>query len=270
MKCKQYNIIATFIFMLSFLCLFPQKVSAQQTKSNNTQASVQSQASIRLNKAGSVVERGQKVKLKARISNSRSKKVVWKSSKRRVATVNRNGQVIARGKGTAVITAKIAGTNVYAQSVVTMRVRTTGYCNCRSCAGKWAGCATASGTRPKEKRTIAVDKHLIHLGTKVKIDGKNQRTVLSPEEIEDIIHTFNNFESKDDFSVVVDYEKIEQKKCSFSAGQYFEVKIEYVELTQEEFKAKMDGYTEKLTELFAEGNALQAEIMEQLKKVKYE
>ena len=26
------------------------------------------------------------------------------------------------------------------------------------------------------------------LGTKVKIDGKNQRTVLSPEEIEDIIH----------------------------------------------------------------------------------
>ncbi len=156
MKCKQYNIIATFIFMLSFLCLFPQKVSAQQTKSNNTQASVQSQASIRLNKAGSVVERGQKVKLKARISNSRSKKVVWKSSKRRVATVNRNGQVIARGKGTAVITAKIAGTNVYAQSVVTvknyitMRVRTTGYCNCRSCAGKWAGCATASGTRPKE------------------------------------------------------------------------------------------------------------------------
>ena len=97
MKCKQYNIIATFIFMLSFLCLFPQKVSAQQTKSNNTQASVQSQASIRLNKAGSVVERGQKVKLKARISNSRSKKVVWKSSKRRVATVNRNGQVIARG-----------------------------------------------------------------------------------------------------------------------------------------------------------------------------
>ena len=152
MKCKQYNIIATFIFMLSFLCLFPQKVSAQQTKSNNTQASVQSQASIRLNKAGSVVERGQKVKLKARISNSRSKKVVWKSSKRRVATVNSNGQVIARGKGTAVITAKIAGTNVYAQSVVTvknyitMRVRT-----------------------PKEKRTIAVDKRLIHLGTKVKI-----------------------------------------------------------------------------------------------------
>ena len=78
------------------------------------------------------------------------------------------------------------------------------------------------------------------LGTKVKVDGKNQRTVLSDEEIEDIINTFNNFEAKEDFSVVVDYDKIEQKKCSFSAGQYFEVKIEYVELTQEEFQAKMN------------------------------
>lgn len=108
------------------------------------------------------------------------------------------------------------------------------------------------------------------LGTKVKVDGKNQRTVLSDQEIEDIINTFNNFETKDDFSVVVDYDKIEQKKCSFSAGQYFEVKIEYVELTQEEFQAKMDDYMDKLTELFGEGNTLQTEILEQLKKVKYE
>lgn len=169
MKCKQYSIIAAFIFMLSFLCLFPQKVSAQQINVNKTQASIQ------LNRAGSVVERGQKVNLKARVSSSRSKRIIWKSSKRRVATVNSKGQVVARGKGTAVITAKIAGTNVYAQSVVTvknyitMRVRTTGYCNCRSCAGKWAGCMTASGKRPRAKHTIAVDKRLIPLGTKVKI-----------------------------------------------------------------------------------------------------
>lgn len=38
--------------------------------------------------------------------------------------------------------------------------------------------------------------------------------------------------------MVVDYDKIEQKKYSFSAGQYFKVKIEYVELTQEEFQKK--------------------------------
>lgn len=108
------------------------------------------------------------------------------------------------------------------------------------------------------------------LGHKEKVDGKNQRTVLEADEISNIINTFTNGEEKDDFSVLVDYEQIEQKKYSFSAGQYFEVKIEYVELTQEEFNAKMNEYTDNLKELFAEGNRLQDEILEQLKKVKYE
>lgn len=108
------------------------------------------------------------------------------------------------------------------------------------------------------------------LGHKEKVDGKNQRTVLEPEEIQDIIGTFINGEEKDDFSVLVDYEQIEQKKLSFSAGQYFEVKIEYVELTPEEFDAKMNDYTFELQNLFAEGNKLQQEILEQLKKVRYE
>lgn len=108
------------------------------------------------------------------------------------------------------------------------------------------------------------------LGHKEKVDGKNQRTVLEPEEIQDIIGTFINGEEKDDFSVLVDYEQIEQKKLSFSAGQYFEVKIEYVELTPEEFDAKMNDYTVELQDLFAEGNKLQQEILEQLKKVRYE
>lgn len=108
------------------------------------------------------------------------------------------------------------------------------------------------------------------LGHKEKVDGKNQRTVLEPEEIQDIIDTFSMNEEKDDFSVLVDYEQIEQKKLSFSAGQYFEVKIEYVELTPEEFDTKMTEYTDALKELFAEGDRLQQEILEQLKKVRYE
>lgn len=80
----------------------------------------------------------------------------------------------------------------------------------------------------------------------------------------------NKNTEKDDFSVLVDYEQIEQKKLSFSAGQYFEVKIEYVELTPEEFDAKMNDYTVELQNLFAEGNKLQQEILEQLKKVRYD
>lgn len=101
-------------------------------------------------------------------------------------------------------------------------------------------------------------------------DGNNQKRRLRPEEIEKIITTFRNKEAVDDFSVAVTYEEIIAKKYSLAAGQYFDVKIEYVELTQEEFGAKMSAFKTELQSFFDEGNALQAEIMKQLGKVKYE
>ena len=109
-----------------------------------------------------------------------------------------------------------------------------------------------------------------NLGTKVKVDGKNQRTVLSQEEIDRIISTFMAGEPVDDFCVAVSYADIEAKKLSFSAGQFFEVKIEYVELTVEEFNEKMNGYTSRLDKLFAESHALEYEIKKQLERVHYE
>ena len=101
-------------------------------------------------------------------------------------------------------------------------------------------------------------------------DGNNKKRRLRPEEIEKIVTTFRNKEAVDDFSVAVTYDEIKAKKYSLAAGQYFDVKIEYVELTQEEFNAKMEAYTTELKSFFAEGNALQKEILEQLGKVKYE
>ena len=108
------------------------------------------------------------------------------------------------------------------------------------------------------------------LGTKEKVDGKNQRTVLSDDEITRIIDIFNSGKSEDDFCVAVSYADIEAKKLSFSAGQYFEVKIEYVELTPEEFVEKMNGFTVRLDDLFAESRRLEDEIKTQLGRVKYE
>lgn len=108
------------------------------------------------------------------------------------------------------------------------------------------------------------------LGEKRKLDGKNQRTFLSDEEIERIIEVFNAGEEQDDFSVVAAYEDIEAKGYSFSAGQYFEVKIEYVDLTPEEFNAELSKRMAKLSELFAEGNRLQKEIETQLQQVYFE
>ena len=107
------------------------------------------------------------------------------------------------------------------------------------------------------------------LGTKVK-DGKNQKTVLSNEEIEKIYNTFINQEVIDDFSVKVTYDQITEKNYSFSAGQYFEVKIEYVELTQDEFNQKMATYTANLDKLFSEGKSLEDTIKERLGELKYE
>lgn len=101
-------------------------------------------------------------------------------------------------------------------------------------------------------------------------DGNNQKRRLRDFEIDKIVDTFLNKESVDDFSVVVTYDEIKAKKYSLAAGQYFDIKIEYEELSQEEFNARMTAYATKLKEYFEEGNKLQTEIMEQLKKVKYE
>ena len=106
------------------------------------------------------------------------------------------------------------------------------------------------------------------LGTKEKVDGKNQRTVLSDDEITRIIDIFNAGKAEEDFCVAVSYADIEAKKLSFSAGQYFEVKIEYEELTPEEFEEKMNGFTARLDEMFAESRRLEESIQEQLRKVK--
>lgn len=107
------------------------------------------------------------------------------------------------------------------------------------------------------------------LGEKIKV-GKNQKTVLSQEELDKIVNTVVNHTVDEDFSVSVTYDQIKEKNYSFSAGQYFDVKIEYVELTQEEFNAKMQKYSDNLNKLFSVSKSLEDEIKNNLKGLKYE
>lgn len=107
------------------------------------------------------------------------------------------------------------------------------------------------------------------LGEKKK-EGKNQRTVLSEKEVEKIENTFINQKVVEDFSVKVSYEEIQEKNYSLSAGQYFEVKIEYVELSPEEFNQRMAAYSSQLARYFADGKRLEEEIEERLGELKYE
>ena len=108
-----------------------------------------------------------------------------------------------------------------------------------------------------------------NLGEKIK-DGKNQKTVLSQEEEQRIIDTFNAKEAIEDFSVAVSYDEIEAKNYSLSAGQYFDVKIEYVDITPEQFEKKMQNFTSNLESLFSQSRELEAEIKKQLAGLKYE
>jgi type I restriction enzyme M protein len=107
------------------------------------------------------------------------------------------------------------------------------------------------------------------LGTKIK-EGKNQKTLLSSEEEDRIIKTFNAKQVIDDFSVAVSYDDITSKNFSFSAGQYFDVKIEYVEITQEEFHAKLSGRKQTLADLFKKSSELEGDIRKQLETLNYE
>ncbi|RUM56072.1 MAG: SAM-dependent DNA methyltransferase [Marinomonas sp.] len=108
-----------------------------------------------------------------------------------------------------------------------------------------------------------------NLGEKVK-DGKTQRTVLTSDEEQKIIDVFNAKETVDDFSVAVSYDEIEAKNYSLSAGQYFDVKIEYSDITPEQFAEKMQGFTSNLDSLFSQSRDLEAEIKKQLAGLKYE
>lgn len=101
-------------------------------------------------------------------------------------------------------------------------------------------------------------------------DGKNQRTVLKPAEEQQIVDTLNKKLEKDDFSVVVTSDTIKEKNYSFSAGQYFEAKMEHINISSEEFAKTMSTYQTNLFKLFSEGHQLESQIKEQLSGLKYE
>lgn len=99
-------------------------------------------------------------------------------------------------------------------------------------------------------------------------EGNNQKRRLRPEEIEKIVTTFRKKKTVEDFSVAVSYKDIKEKGYSLSAGQYFDIKVEYVEITPEEFKAKIKGFVKELETLSAQGLELDNQILKNLKGMK--
>ncbi len=108
-----------------------------------------------------------------------------------------------------------------------------------------------------------------NLGKKVK-EGKNQKTLLGEKDEIKIIGTFNNKKVVDDFSIVVSYQNIQSKGYSLSAGQYFDVKIENVEINATEFSNKIDNCLKKLKDHSDRSKELETDIKKQLMRLKHD
>lgn len=120
----------------------------------------------------------------------------------------------------------------------------------------------------KEEKVVLMDAS--KLGEKIKIDDKNQKTVLSQKEEQQIVDVFNQSKAVENLSVVVSFDEIVEKNYSFSAGQYFDVKIEYIDITKDEFDKNILEYQKNLSEYFKESKNLEDQIFKQLKDLRYE
>lgn len=118
----------------------------------------------------------------------------------------------------------------------------------------------------KHDKVILIDAS--KLGESYK-DGSTQRTRLRDFEIDQIVNAFLKAEPVEDFCICPSYNDIKEKGYSLSAGQYFDVKIDYVDITEEEFNIRMASFKSTLTELFKKSKQLEDKISDSLKSLNF-
>lgn len=125
------------------------------------------------------------------------------------------------------------------------------------------------------EKNISDDKVLLldasNFGTKLKVEGnKNQRTYLSKNEIDSIIEIFNQRRVVDDVSASVTFGDIAKKNFSFSAGQFFQVKIEHLDISHDDFQNKLQTFYADLKNFFQHSRLLENQILSQPESFNYE
>jgi type I restriction enzyme M protein len=108
-----------------------------------------------------------------------------------------------------------------------------------------------------------------NLGTKIK-DGKNQKTLLSDDEEQKIIDAVNKATVIDGFSVVKTFEEMKADRYSFNPGGYFDVSIEHIELSDDEFSNIVKERQSRLADMFVESKNLEDGILATLGTLIYE
>ena len=117
----------------------------------------------------------------------------------------------------------------------------------------------------KTGKAVLVDAS--NLGTKIK-DGKNQKTLLADDEEQLIIDTITGAIATEGFSVVETYADLKSGKYSFNPGTYFDISVEQIELSAEEFSAAMEESKAKLSAMFNESKTVEREIMSSFEVLK--
>lgn len=108
-----------------------------------------------------------------------------------------------------------------------------------------------------------------NLGTDVK-EGKNKKRILNLAEIEEIVNIFNNKIEKENLSILVNYAEFKDRHYSFSAGQYFDVKMETSDITTEEFDSETNKFLNEIKLLIHSRNIMEEQLKSDIIKVNYD
>lgn len=98
-------------------------------------------------------------------------------------------------------------------------------------------------------------------------DGNNQRTRLRPNEIDKIVDTFIGAAPVEGFCSCPTYDEIVKKGYSLTAGQYFDVKIEHIDITEKEFSNRIKLINKSLDSIYKESAPLQKRISSSIQKI---
>lgn len=116
----------------------------------------------------------------------------------------------------------------------------------------------------KQDKVVLIDASKMGYEEK---DGNNVRTFLAQDEIDKIVETFNNKKTEDGFSVVISHDDIKKKGYSLSAGQYFDVRINYIDIDKDVFYTQLNKHKETLIKLFKNSKDLENDIFIELDKL---
>lgn len=101
-------------------------------------------------------------------------------------------------------------------------------------------------------------------------EGNNKKKRLRDFEINQIVDTFLNKKEVKNLSSIVTFDEIIDKNYSLAAGQYFEIELETIEITKEEFNQRITISLNNLSKYYEEGKCLTNEILKTLGEINYD